>query len=377
MPDLQGRPDFQWIDDDAGIAIVAAAMAAASWIALDSESNSMFVYQERVCLVQLNVDGKLYVIDPLVSDDPKAFLAPLKVVLEDADKPCFLHGGEYDVACFKREFDISLRGVFDSQQAASFLGWERSGYGSVVEVVCGVRLAKAHSQYNWATRPLAQDALGYALDDVVYLPRVAEQLEAEIATADLEDELAEANRAVMDAPIHVGGFTAEKIYRVKGMRTLASDGQRRLFAVYKWRDECARELDFPPGRLFNDRAMVKLIQVDPKNSNELRRLGVNGRLSRFADSLLATLRQARQNPPAMPSVPQNPPPSPAEKACGERLKKWRRKEAERRDVPLQVVLPARALVTLQSEGAGELEKIPQLGKKRITLYGDELRRLCG
>ncbi len=368
--------DFLWVDDADGIAAVAAAMEAASWVALDSESNSMFVYQERVCLVQLNVEGRLFVIDPLVNDDPKSFLAPLKGVLEDPGKRCYLHGGEYDVACFKREFDISLQGVFDSQQAASFLNWPRSGYGSVVETVCGVTLPKAHSQYNWATRPLAKDALGYALDDVVYLPQVVEQLEAEIATADLADELDVANTAVMESPVHMGGFQAEKVYRVKGMRALDSDGQRRLFAVYKWRDECARELDFPPGRLFNDRAMVKLIQVNPTSSNELRRLGVGGRLSRFADSLLSTLQQARENPPAMPVVPTMPQQSPAERARGERLKKWRRKEAESRDVPLQVVLPARALATLQSKGAGKLEDVPQLGKKRIALYGDELRRIC-
>ena len=36
-----------------------------------------------------------------------------------------------------------LTGLFDTQQAASFLGWNRTGYASVVEAVCGIKLAKS------------------------------------------------------------------------------------------------------------------------------------------------------------------------------------------------------------------------------------------
>jgi ribonuclease D len=61
---------------------------------------------------------------------------------------------------------------------------------------------------------------------------------------------------------------------------------------------------------------------------------------------------------------------------GERLKAWRQQEAERRQVPLQVVLPAAALRHLQRHGAEDLESVPQLGAKRIRLYGDKLGELC-
>jgi ribonuclease D len=59
-----------------------------------------------------------------------------------------------------------------------------------------------------------------------------------------------------------------------------------------------------------------------------------------------------------------------------KLKAWRRREAERRGVPHQVVLPARSLEHLKLFGADDLEAVPQLGAKRSRLYGRDLARLC-
>ena len=58
-------PDHRRIDHPDQLAAVATALAAAPWVALDSESNSMFVYQEQVCLIQINAGGAFFVIDPL------------------------------------------------------------------------------------------------------------------------------------------------------------------------------------------------------------------------------------------------------------------------------------------------------------------------
>jgi ribonuclease D len=68
---------------------------------------------------------------------------------------------------------------------------------------------------------------------------------------------------------------------------------------------------------------------------------------------------------------------PEEESREQRLKDWRRGEAEKRKVPLQVVLPARALEYLKRHGAGDLAAVPQLGAKRGAGYGDKLRALCG
>ncbi|MBA3687042.1 MAG: HRDC domain-containing protein [Planctomycetes bacterium] len=366
-----------WIDRPEGLAEVAAALATAPWLALDSESNSMFVYREQICLLQLNAGGRLFVIDTLALPYGPDTYAALKPMLEDPQRPCYLHGGEYDVGCLRRDFGIALGGVWDSQQAASLLGWEKTGYGAVVERVTGIALDKAHAQYDWATRPLADDALRYAVDDVAHLPRVCDQLREDIAAADLVEELAIANRAVESAGWS-GGFDVAGFWRIKGSRDLPPPAQATLAALWVWRDGIAQARNQPPGRTINNDMLLALARNAPTNFGGLKRLGVRSwLLQEHGEALIELMRQCRETPPAIPPRPRARDVGDDEHQRETRLKDWRRIEAERRKVPLQVVLPAKALEYLKQHSAKHLDAVPQLGPKRIGLYGDKLRELAG
>lgn len=376
MPDTRSDQSHRTLTRGEQLAMVADEIAAAPWVALDSESNSMFVYQERVCLVQINANAGLVLVDPLTEPEAMPNLEPLRAVLEDPNHRIWLHGGEYDVAVFKREYDISLRGVFDTQQAASFLGWPKTSYAAVVEQVLGVRLSKAYRDYDWGTRPLDPRAVDYALDDVRHLPDVAAALVDAVHDADLVEEVEIANEAVMDALPHDNAFGPDHVYRVKGQHELDPGQRARLQALLVWRDAFAREVDRPPGRLINDRALVATVRADPRTTKEVSRLRLGGRVMRRADELLDALSDARERELTTPPRSSTPRPDPATRSRGEKLRQWRRREAERRKVPLQVVLPARAMEVLAVDGAGNLDTVPQLGPKRVAMYGDTLRKLC-
>jgi ribonuclease D len=368
------------------MAQVVAAVAAAPWVALDTEANSMFVYRERICLIQVNANGRLFLIDPLAIDpaapDP-ATLAPLKPLLEDPARTVFLHGGEYDVGSLKRDYGIDLAGVFDTQQAASLLGWEKTGYGAAVEALCGVTLAKDHAQYDWGTRPLDPLAVQYALDDVIHLPQVAERLKDMVAAADLTEEVAIANRAVMDITWS-GGFEPAGFWKLKGIRDVPVQALGILFALYQWRDTIARTANKPAGRMLNTELMFAVARQAPTNFQLLKRLGIKGWfMSEHGEAMMEVIRIARAQPPELPPRPISREVPPDEEPRERRLKDWRRAEAENRTrsegrtVPLQVVLPARSLEYLKRYGAVDLAVVPQLGAKRIARYGDKLRQLCG
>ena len=366
--------DVPWIDSPAGLSEVAAACASAAWIALDTESNSMHAYHERVCLVQINAGGRMFVLDPIALG-ADAFVA-LKAPLEDPAKTVWLHGGEYDCAVMRRDFAIQLRGVFDSQQAASLLGWERTGYGSVVERLLGIQLAKDFAQYDWALRPIDPSALAYAIDDVRHLPAAAEQLRELIAQADLVEETAIACAAVEEANWG-GGFDPGGFYRVKGVRELGKPCLPVLAALWVWRDAMAREIDKPPGRVINNETMLALCRKPIVTWVQLKHAGVkNSVLTTHGESLLACLRDANANPPPLPPPVKHRDVEPIEEQRETRLKDWRRAEAEKRQVTMQVVLPAKALEFLKRYGADDLSQVPQLGAKRIGLYGDKLRELA-
>lgn len=356
---------------------LAAEAAEAEHLGLDSESNSMFVYRERVCLIQLSVDARLVLIDPFDLPRGPDALTPLKALLEDPARPLVLHGGEYDVAVFKREFDISLRGIFDTQQAASFLGWSRTGLGSLVETICGVKLTKAYAKHDWGKRPIPDPALDYALDDVRYLARLHAHLAEAVREADLQEELSIANEAVEDAAPHANVFHPDGFWKIKGIKELDSAGRRVLQELYAWREQIAEAVDRPPGRLLNNQAMIALARRPPADDAQLRRTRLPPVVKRkYARSLLAAVQRAGSKA-LLPQPPKRElPPKPVEKR-EKKLKDWRRKEADARGVPLTVVLPGRALSWLAEDPSRNWSDAPQLGSKRLERYGAQLRKMLG
>jgi len=367
--------EFPWIDTESGLAELAALLAASPRHALDTESNSGFAFRERLCLLQFNIAGHLWLVDLLALPEGTDALDAIRHPLESSHTTTLLHGGEFDVGCFKRDYDIALGAVWDTQQAASFLGWPKTGYGSVVEEICSVRLDKAFAHYDWARRPVATEVLRYALDDVRYLPEVAAHLEREIERADLVDELRIANETVMQA-IWGNSTGGEAIWRAKGVRKLPSEALPRLVGLWEWRESIARIEDRPPGRVLNTQLMMAIARRSPHRLSELRSAGLRGRSLAYAEDLLEVLRRARTQPPHVPEPPRGIPPAPGEPMRLKALREWRRAEAERRGVPQHVVLPPTAMQYLARHGAESLDGAPQLGTKRVTLYADELRRLC-
>lgn len=372
-----------WIVSDGMVQDLARALDAAPWIAIDTESNSMFAYRERVCLIQLNAGGRLYLVDPIALGEAPApgqvsqTLEALRPALEDRSKPKFIHGGEYDAATLSRDFGIHLAGIFDSQQAAALLGWEKTGYGALVERICGVKLAKEYAQYNWGTRPVDERAVDYAVDDVRFLPQVCMHMREEIRRADLEEELALALRAVEEMRWH-GGFSPEGVWKIRDAHKLSDRQMRILFALYCLRDRLAAQADRPAGQLINERVLVALALRPAKTLHELKAAGVKSAIAALRGK---ELLEAIQHPEAagshaFPEKPKHAPPDEAEKRREAKLREWRKKESERRGVTLTAVLPAHALMWLKSHGSGDLEAVPQLGKKRIRLYGETLKKLC-
>jgi ribonuclease D len=355
-------------------------LAAAPWIALDTESNAMHVYRERVCLMQLNLGGTLVVIDPF--EIPREALAEglLAQRLADPTVPVLVHGGEYDVVCLDRDYGIRIQGLWDSQQAASLLGLPATGYGAVVESLLGVRLDKAYQEHDWGLRPIAPEPLAYAIDDVRHLPGIVAALRERIAAADLEEELAIANQAVQDTRSRGGAvYDPADLWRMKGVGHLRQDALPILAALLTWRDGIAQAENRPPGRVANNDLLLAIARKAPVNFGMLHSLQLRQNfLARLGESLIACIKAAKEQPPSVPPAPFRREILPEERYHEDRLKDWRRKEAEKRSVTLQVVLPAKALEHLKRYGASDdLSGVPQLGPKRIARYGEQLRKLAG
>src|SRR5207244_6561182 len=107
--------------------------------------------------------------------------SPLAAVLADPDVEIVLHAGRQDVALLRRVWRTDVRNIFDTQVAAGFAGRRAQlGYEPLLNEVLGVRLRKSASFTRWDARPLSEEQVDYAREDVLHLLQASDALQGRL-----------------------------------------------------------------------------------------------------------------------------------------------------------------------------------------------------
>ncbi len=162
--------------------------------AVDTESDSLFSYYPKVCLLQITVpasggeDGEqpdeMDVLDYLVDTLRYQALEPLGRQLARPEAEVIMHAAENDLLLLEREFGFSIANVFDTQLAARILGWQHAGLAAILEECFGAVSDKRMQRTNWSKRPLTPEQIAYAQMDTHYLFALRRKLAAELKAAD-------------------------------------------------------------------------------------------------------------------------------------------------------------------------------------------------
>jgi ribonuclease D len=156
------------VEDTEALEDMVRTLEKAPVIGIDTESDSSYSYQEKVCLIQLSNRDTDWIVDPLKVKDLSA-LGPL---LSNPDIVKVLHGADYDIVCLKRDFGFEFRNLYDTLIAAQLLGMERIGLADLIERYFGIELDKQYQRHNWALRPLRPEHLDYARGDTHWMVAV-------------------------------------------------------------------------------------------------------------------------------------------------------------------------------------------------------------
>jgi len=364
-------PPAVLVDSPRAFEQMLSELAGEQAIALDTESDSLYRYFYKVCLIQVSTRRSDYLVDPLRLSD----LTPLGSFLADPAVEKVFHAAENDILLLKRDFGFAFANVFDTMLAARILGWPQVGLANLLDRHFGIVLDKRAQLTDWGQRPLSPAQLSYARLDSHYLLDLRDLLARELRGRRRWREAQEAFRALPDIAYVEKPFDPEGFWRLRGARTLQPHELAVLREVYLWRDEQARQLNRPPFKVLGDDVIVLLSQRQPRRLEDLP-LSVR-QVASFGRSLLAAIARGRSAPPPRPPRPQpgNGRPDPLVQDRFDRLRAWRAERARQRGVDADIVLTNDALMAIARSAPATLEELASLGVMgawKVQEYGPAL-----
>lgn len=351
---------------------LAAALRQETQIAIDTESNSLYAYRERVCLIQISTRQQDYIVDPLIIVD----MSPLGPVLEDPKIEKVFHAAEYDLICLQRDYGFTVKNLFDTMIAARICGQKSVGLGSLLAEFAGVELDKRHQRDDWGQRPLPPDSLQYAQMDTHYLLDLRDQLAAILTELGRWHEAKEAFAEATHVNLPDLSFDPEGYWRIGMPNQLNRHQMAILREVYLLRDHLAEGRDLPPFKVFPDKTLVQIALAEPRKLGDLNEIDgmTPAQIRRYGKDILKAVERSDKE-----RLPQPPPRQPAAEPdiveCYTMLREWRKLRAQERGVESDVIVSREALWTLAHRHPTTLEamaNIHGLGPWRLAAYGEDL-----
>lgn len=362
------------VQDESTLDHLAATLLAQPCIAVDTESNSLYAYQEQVCLIQFSTRDTDYLVDTLALDD----LSPLEPLFRDPAIEKVLHGAEYDLLCMGRDFGFHFANLFDTRVASRTLGWERSGLGDLLEHAFGLQISKRFQRANWGARPLKQELLDYARLDTHYLLELRDRLAEELERAGRRHEAQELCLRMTQVPPRENGFDPQGYFRISKSKELRGAQLAVLRELYLLRDRLARRLNRPPFKVLGDSELVAIAREMPGVEAELKRLGRLSprQIKRFGRDLLQAVDRGRSAP--APRRPRRSRIDEAVEARFDALRKWRKQVALKRHVESDIILPRDVLLEIAAENPRDsqtLHRILEPLEWRFQKYHADILRI--
>src|SRR3989442_5095662 len=230
------------ITDAAGVTSLLADARAAGRCALDTEFVWERTYAPVLCLVQIATPDRLAVVDPLQG----APLAPIAKFIADPSVRKAMHAPSGDLTGFALHFGTGAAGVFDAQLAAGFAGLGGSlSLERMLDQSVGVKLRHAEGFSDWAKRPLTEQQIEYAADDVRHLLAAMDALEQRLRELGRDGWADEEMERRYGQGAHLVQDPDQAWRRVGGRGKLRGEQLGLLVAVAAWREREGRRRDIP------------------------------------------------------------------------------------------------------------------------------------
>lgn len=234
-------------------------------VSVDIESNSMYVYHERIALIQLHVDNQTYLIDTIVLGLPAEVIEILssKTILK------VFQDMNYDQSILLKEYNCEVYNVFDISIADKIIQ-ETDQSSSMEKLVFKylhkeMKFSKKQQKSNWGLRPLNSKQLEYAANDVRFLEKIMFEMD-KILEKDYRKQFFLVYMRYLKPVYRDRIYNNNYIYKLQkkyGIKDL--DILSRLHHLLIALDIAAEKIDKPPHWLIPDATLLNIAASNPQN----------------------------------------------------------------------------------------------------------------
>lgn len=283
-----GPPDV--IDDQDQFAQYCETLASAPVVAVDTEFMRVRTFAPVLCLIQIFDGQRAVCVDAIKIDNLKSLID----TFGQHAQPTLLHSARQDLETFFLGCDALPTTLFDTQIAAALTSPDdQLSYAQLVRDITGVELAKSQTRTNWAKRPLTQQQLQYAADDVRYLPALRDHLHARLVELDRLSWFEEDCQRLLNPKLYEPDLT--NAWRRCKSRRPFSDKQRGAFrALCALRERVAVVEDKPRKWIIEDQGIERLATLSAPDGGGVREIlhDVRAHRSLKIDDILTCIKDA-------------------------------------------------------------------------------------
>lgn len=227
--------DYTWIDSDARLQEFGTLHTQVEWIAFDTE----FIGERRdrtlLCLVQVSSPLGIFLIDTIKISQ----LQPFIDLVVNPNILKITHAGENDYKVLYELYRIIPANVADVQIAAGFAGYKFPvSLSNLLSGEVNRKLDKSYTVIDWEQRPLDDDYVLYALEDVLFLKEIYDRLMDRISKAGMSDWISQEFSYLTERETYAGSPEKEALVAMN-LTQLNMRERVMMLRLYTWRYEQA------------------------------------------------------------------------------------------------------------------------------------------
>lgn len=266
------------------------ALVSSTELGMDTEFVRERTFFPQPGLLQFSDGETIWLLDPVQLEGDPGLAGLLADLMQNESQVKILHSVGEDLEVIDLVCGQLPEPLFDTQIAAAMLGWPlQLRYETLAAELVGASFPGGLGRNNWRRRPLPDEWLEYAANDVIALPEMHAQFTERLEEKGrLEWHREDCRRLVAQARADVDPIT-----RIRGAERLDDAALTRLATLARWRDAQARERDLPRAFVVPDPALLELARRNPSELAALERIDSfrPGQARRFGKQILELLAQ--------------------------------------------------------------------------------------